>query len=243
MQKCTLSFSARTILGLTFVSLSALGLNAQEFASNSAPGEPSSAAMSAPASVTTPSKPAWHDTELPADKLISADIRDGVLVVDGLVAKVQLNYDIHHVGYLYFYVPGIGTAVVTRAQMSGAVKVKDAFHGSNLAFTVGGHSFELTSESDAVGNGKREKAGKAESGKGDKEDAYVWLDTSTAVLDPNPMMGFGNTTQRPYVWPLSGPQAKDTTAHFVQPPPMPASVLPRTTLTVSYTKDTGVSNR
>jgi hypothetical protein len=45
------------------------------------------------------------------------------------------------------------------------------------------------------------------------------------------------------VWPLSGPQAKDTTAHFAQPPPMPASVLPRTTLTVSYTKDTGVSNR
>jgi hypothetical protein len=241
MNKCRLSLSSRTILGLTVVSLATLSLNAQNFASNDA--APAATSSGVPVSITTPNKPAWHDTELPGDKLISADVHDGVLVIDGLVAKVQLNYDIKHVGYLYFYVPGVGTAVVSRAQMSGAMKVKDAFHGSNLAFNVGGHSFELTSQAGLLGNSKSDK-----NGKGEKEDAYVWLDTRTASLDANPMMGFGNTTERPYVWPLSGAEAKDTSVHYVQPPPMPVSVLPRTALRVSantnatLTKNVGEAN-
>jgi hypothetical protein len=244
MQHCSFSYSARTILGIAVVSLASLSLQAQSFASNDGASATSS---STPASITTMNKSSWHDTELPADKLISADVHDGVLVIDGLVAKVHLNYDIRHVGYLYFYVPGVGTAIVTRAQMSGAVKVKDAFHGSNLAFNVGGHSFELTSEAVQLGKGKNEKTGK-----GEKEDAYVWLDTQTVALDRNPMMGFGNTMARPYAWPLSGVQAKDTSAHFVQPPPMPASMLPRTARSVnanamavtnvSSTKNVGEAN-
>jgi hypothetical protein len=228
MNKCTLSFTARTILSITVVSLATFSLQAQNMTSNTA----GTASASTSTSATTTNKSGWHDTNIPEDKLISADIRDGMLEVDGMVAKVHLNYDIKHVGYLYFYVPGVGTAIVTRMPMSGAVRVKDAFRGSNLAFSVGGHSFQLSSEADLLSDSENnEKAEKKD--KGEKEDAYVWLDTKTTVLDRNPMMGFGNTTEAPYVWPLSEVQPKDTSAHFVQPPPMPVSVLPRTTRTVS----------
>jgi hypothetical protein len=165
-------------------------------------------ASSTPASTT----PTWHETAVPADKEITTKVINGVLTVDGLVAKVQLNYEIHHAGYLYIFVPGVGTAVVSRVQTYGSTKVLNAFHGSDLAFSVGGHNFELASQSPMVAA---------------KEDAYVRLDTATVALDRMPMIGFGSTTRAPYAWPLSGPAAKDTQAHFVQPPPMPANLLPR----------------
>jgi hypothetical protein len=56
----------------------------------------------------------------------------------------------------------------------------------------------------------------------------VLLDTATVALDRYPMVGFGDTTRAPYVWPLSGISPKDTQAHLVAPPPLPSSVLPRT---------------
>jgi hypothetical protein len=114
-------------------------------------------ASSTPASTT----PTWHETAVPADKEITTKVINGVLTVDGLVAKVQLNYEIHHAGYLYIFVPGVGTAVVSRVQTYGSTKVLNAFHGSDLAFSVGGHNFELASQSPMVAA---------------KEDAYVRLD-------------------------------------------------------------------
>ena len=35
------------------------------------------------------------------DRLISAQVRDGILTIDGMVAKVQLNYTIQRDGYIY----------------------------------------------------------------------------------------------------------------------------------------------
>ena len=60
------------------------------------------------------------------DHLISARVRDGVLTIDGMVAKVQLNYDIQNTGYMYFFVPGVGTAVVSMGPLADGVKVPDA---------------------------------------------------------------------------------------------------------------------
>ncbi len=139
-----------------------------------------------------------------------------MLMIDGLVAKVQLNYDIHHAGYLYIFVPGVGTAVVSRIQTYGSMKVSNAFHGNTLSFNTGGHDFELTSQTPIA------------EGRNGKEDAYVRLDSTTLGLDRMPMIGYGSTTRAPYAWPLSGVAAKDTEAHFVQPPPMPRNLLPRT---------------
>ena len=43
-------------------------------------------------------------------------------------------------------------------------------------------------------------------------------------------MGYGDTTEPPYVWPLSDPQpaSKEKVAYVVTPPPVPKSMLPET---------------
>jgi hypothetical protein len=155
---------------------------------------------------------AWHDS-LP-EKLISARVNDGILTIDGLIAKIQLNYNIQKAGYLYFFVPGTGTAIVSLSPMSNAVKVKNAFDGKKLAFTAGGHQFELTSKSEIDS----------------KRDAYVIFDSSTVAVARSPRFGFGKTMQSPYAWPLAKPAPLDKEAHLVQPPPMPSNMTPATTL-------------
>jgi len=181
-----------------------------------------------PVSTTTPrsgdtQSTAWHDT-MP-DHLISARVREGVLTIDGMVAKVQLNYDIERSGYLYFFVPGVGTAVVSMAPIAGGEKAADAFDGEKLAFAVDGHSIELSSEGTLLS--KRKNKAKA--------DVYVRLDRSTVAVSRTPQMGYGDTTEPPYVWPLSNPEpaSKEKVAYVVTPPPMPKSVLPRTVDTAS----------
>ena len=165
----------------------------------------------------------WHDT-MP-DHLISARVREGVLTIDGMVAKVQLNYDIERTGYMYFFVPGVGTAVVSMAPIADGAKAPDAFDGEKLAFAVDGHSIELSSEGNLLS--KRKSKAKA--------DVYVRLDRSTLAVSRTPQMGYGDTTEPPYVWPLSQPEpaSKEKVAYVVTPPPMPKSVLPRTVDTAS----------
>lgn len=159
----------------------------------------------------------WHDT-MP-DQLISARVRDGVLTIDGMVAKIQLNYDIQRTGYMYFFVPGVGTAVVSMAPLADGVKVPDAFDGEKLAFTVDGHSVELSNDGASLLAKRKNKA-----------DVYVRLDRSTVALSRYPRMGYGDTTQPPYVWPLSAPEpaSKENVEYAVTPPPVPKSMLPQT---------------
>jgi hypothetical protein len=164
---------------------------------------------------------AWHDTA--PNQLITAHVRNGVLTIDGMVGKVQLNYDIERTGFMYFFVPGVGTAVVSMEPMADAVKVPDAFDGDTLAFTAGGHSFELSSEGNLLS--KRKKQAKA--------DVYVRLDSATVALGRYPQMGFGDTTEPPYVWPLSEVAPQEKVEYVVPPPPMPKSVLPQTVETAS----------
>ena len=169
---------------------------------------------------TTPSNASWHDT-MP-DRLISAQIHDGILAIDGMVAKVQLNYEIQRAGYMYFFVPGVGTAVVSLAPMEDSERVTNAINGPKLSFVAGGHSFELT-------NSKGNLLTKDRS----KTDVWIHLDRSTVASGRYPRMGFGNSDESPYVWPLSGPADRDRDAHLVAPPPLPASVLPQTGNTAS----------
>ena len=182
-----------------------------------------SVSMSTTPRTNNPTKSAnagWHDT-MP-DRLISAQVHDGVLAIDGMVAKVQLNYEIQRAGYMYFFVPGIGTAVVSLAPIDDAERVTNAINGPKLSFVAGGHTFELT-------NNKGNFLKKARS----KTDVWVRLDRSTVAVGRYPRMGFGNSDESPYVWPLSGPADRNRDAHLVAPPPLPASVLPETENTAS----------
>jgi hypothetical protein len=183
----------------------------------------------------------WHHKQknldaIPSRSRIDARVAGGVLTVDGLVAKVELNYDIHHAGYLYFFAPGVGTAVVSLAEMPGATKIKEAIHGSTVAFTVDGHSFSLENDATLEASAKinehpvtrlqKEKARAA-------HDIYVLLDANSQMLYRSPQVGYGDTKSAPYAFPLSDSQPKDLYAHLVQPPPMPVSLLPRTKATGS----------
>jgi hypothetical protein len=181
--------------------LAAGSMHAQSFAH-------AAAGSAAVTSTTTP----WHDTR--PDKLITAKIHDGVLTVDGLVAQVRLNYDIHDQSYMYVFLPGTGTAIISLSPLPNGERVKDLFRGSKMAFTIDGHSFEIVSQGN-LSEG-------ATSG-------YVALDRHTAMIARSPMVGFGMTTRPPYVWPLSGKPA--TAADTAYSTNLPASMLPRTEAT------------
>lgn len=155
------------------------------------------------------------------DRLISAQVHDGILSIDGMVAKVQLNYEIQRAGYMYFYVPGMGTAVVSLAPIPDAERVQNAIQGSMLSFVAGGHTFELSCKGNLMGRKDR------------VADVYVRLDRSTIAVGRYPKMGYGDSAESPYVWPLSAPAEKDRDAHVVTPPRLPASVLPDTEVTAS----------
>jgi hypothetical protein len=204
-------FSPRVCFMLTLVTASCFAAASQV----QAQAVVASMSATSRASNSIPSQGQTRHDPVP-NRLISVQVHDGVLAIDGMVAKVQLNYEIQRTGYMYFFVPGMGTAVVSLAPLADTVKVKNAFDGSKLTFVAGGHTFELTSKGNLLTKDKS------------KTDVYVRLDSSTVAVGRYPMMGFGNTTEAPYVWPLSGPAMKDTTAHFVTPPPMPSSVLPQT---------------
>jgi hypothetical protein len=152
--------------------------------------------------------------EVVPSKRISGSVRDGVLTIDGMIAKMQLNYSMENTSYMYFFVPGVGTAVLSLSPLPDSVKVKNAFDGSSMSFTVNGHSFELSSQGDIFGGGKT--------------DAYVHLDGATVALARTPRMGFGTTLQPPYVWPLSQLPNDDKHAGLVAPPALPANLVART---------------
>jgi len=243
MPICSTPLSRTFILSMTVLAaIASLSspLRAQSLTSDPAtvatkPGSNSTSSIPVAATATVATQnvsqapPAWHEAAVPSDKAISAQIRGGVFTVDGLVAKVQLDYTIHDAGYFYFYVPGLGTAIVSQFEMRNSIKVVDGIKGDTLAFDVGGHSFELSCEGAILTLPK----GKA--------DVYVRLDTQTNSLDHYPMVGYGNTTQAPYDWPLSAPRAKSATAHLVHS--VPKSMLPRvqsdsTGLTLIKAEDT-----
>jgi hypothetical protein len=224
----SLTFLAAAFLSITVLQAQQAGLGSALTNTAASADSSDSSGYNNPAapSVPTTKSPKWHETVVPASKQINAKVTSGVLTVDGLVAKVHLNYDIHHASYIYFFVPGVGTAVVSRVEMYGSTKVQGGLHGSTLNFKAGGHDFELSSQT-AIGEGK-----------GKSSDLFVRLDTDTVALDRMPMLGFGDITHAPYAWPLSGQENKEEQTHFLVPPPLPASVLPRTVPSASATTTT-----
>jgi hypothetical protein len=200
-------FSPRVSLMLTLVAAGSLAASAGKI-------QAQASTSSTPSNLSASSN--WHDGT--PGRLISAQIRDGVLTIDGMVAKVELNYEIQRAGYMYFFVPGVGTAVISLSPIQDGVKVANAIDGSKLSFSVDGHDFELTSKGNLL---TRDRS---------RSDVYVRMDHATVALGRYPRMGFGDDSVA-YAWPLSGVSDKDREAHFVQPPPVPANLLPRTVAT------------
>ena len=158
------------------------------------------------------------------EKLLFGRVRDGVYTVDGMVAKVQLNYDLNGVGFLTMFVPGLGTAVVSADPAQDAVVKEAAFKEGELSFTVGEHTFKLTGVVLASNRGTV------------PAHLYVRLDRSAWQLGRQPMVGFGNVGAMPYQWP--GALAAAPAVHTEETeviPPVPACLLPSTTSVVPHT--------
>jgi hypothetical protein len=206
---------AAALFALAIILLAFGTPNARALSTDGAAAAPAAApAAGADVPMNATSIAPWREPIVPADKQITVHVRNGIFTYDGLTAKVRLNYDVKAANYMYFYIPGLGTAIVSRVQIPGAIKVKNAVHGEMLAFMVGGHIFELANQ----GGSLDEHAG----------TFYVVLDTAANNLDHDAMVGYGNTLRAPYQWPLSGSSPKDNDAHFVPPPPMPVVLLPKT---------------
>ncbi len=162
-----------------------------------------------------PSVPGHHRKA--GERLIYARVRDGVYSVDGMVAKVRLDYDVQGAEFLYLFVPGVGTAVVSVAPNADAIMTQANLHDDELSFNAGGHRFALTGVSLASDRGTA------------PAHLYVRLDRSAWSLSRLPMVGFGNRAELPYEWPGALRPAAARTDEGRISPPVPATLLPSTT--------------
>jgi hypothetical protein len=149
-------------------------------------------------------------------KTVAVSISRGTLTVDGMTGKAALNYEIKDLKYIYFYVPGIGTTVVSNDPFPGAVEQKHAFDDKTLTVTVGDHVLQLSSDNRLLGK--------------TPESAFVLVDKNFLLPTKFPVMGYGPIRVAPYAWPGSksnevknGEEAKGA----VEAPPLPPDLRPK----------------
>jgi hypothetical protein len=156
-----------------------------------------------------------HPPKEKPPKTVAVSISRGTLTVDGMTGKAALNYEIKDLKYIYFYVPGIGTTVVSNDPFPGAVEQKHAFDDKTLTVTVGEHVLQLSSDNRLLGK--------------TPESAFVLVDKNFLVPAKFPVMGYGPIRVAPYAWPgsksnevKSGEEVKSA----VEAPPLPADLRP-----------------
>ena len=152
-----------------------------------------------------------HPVKEKPPKTVSVSISRGILTVDGLTGKAALNYEIKDLKYLYFYVPGIGTTVVSNDPFPGAVEQKHAFDDKTLTVTVGEHVVQLSSDNRLLGKVP--------------ESAFVLVDKYFTVPTKFPVMGYGPIRVAPYAWPGSKVN-EDLKGAALEAPPLPADLRP-----------------
>jgi hypothetical protein len=151
-----------------------------------------------------------HAVKVKPPKTVSVSISHGTLTVDGLIGKAALNYEIKDLKYVYFYVPGIGTTVVSNDPFPGAVEQKHAFDDKTLTVTVGEHVLQLSSENRLLGKSP--------------ESAFVLVDKYFSAPAKFPVMGYGPIRVAPYAWPGSKQNGEEKGA--LEAPPLPADLRP-----------------
>jgi hypothetical protein len=151
-----------------------------------------------------------HALKEKAPKTVSLSISRGTLTVDGMTGKAALNYEIKDLKYVYFYVPGIGTTVVSNDPFPGSVEQKNAFDDKTLTVTVGEHVLQLSSDNHLLGK--------------TPQPAFVLVDKNFSVPAKFPVMGYGPIRVAPYAWPGSKNNVELKGA--VEAPPLPADLRP-----------------
>ena len=151
-----------------------------------------------------------HPSKEKPPKTIEVSISRGTLTVDGMTGKAALNYEIKDLKYVYFYVPGIGTTVVSTDPFPGAVEQKHAFDDKTLTVTVNEHTVQLSSDNRLLGKAP--------------QSAYVLVNKNFSMPTRFPVMGYGPIRVAPYAWP--GSKTNEELKGEVAPPPLPTNLRP-----------------
>jgi hypothetical protein len=139
-------------------------------------------------------------------------ISRGTFTVDGMIGKAELNYTIPDFKFIYLYVPGLGTVIVSNVQFPGGTLQKDAFRNNSLKLNIEDHDLELASDRQIIGK------------QGHPLPAYIEVDRDFRLPSKFPAVGFGTTTAAPYAWP--GAKRNTQLAGTIKPPPTPKNLLP-----------------
>jgi hypothetical protein len=152
-----------------------------------------------------------HATKEKPPKTVAVSISRGTLTVDGMTGKAALNYEIKDLKFIYIYVPGIGTTVISNDPFPGAVEQKHAFDDKTLTVMVGEHVLQVSSDNRLLGKAP--------------ESAYVLVDKSFPVPSKFPVMGYGPIRVAPYAWPGSKSNNEELKG-VVEAPPLPVDLRP-----------------
>jgi hypothetical protein len=162
-----------------------------------------------PPAQVTPGKPVKKEKEKKEKppKVTPLTIVHGVLTVDGWTAKADLNYAIPDVKFLYVWVPGTGTYVISNRAFPGATEVPDGFNGTMLTVTANKHKVQVVSDKQLLPK--------------KKESAFVAVDSGYKDTARAPRLGYGDTSAAPYAYP--GSLVNTSTSEAV---PIPTSMRP-----------------
>ncbi len=112
-------------------------------------------------------------------------VQSGVLTVDGLTVKTAVDLQISRFHYLYIYVPGSGTAVISEQPFAGAREQKAAFRGNTLTVFAGDRRLQLTAAKRLRGT----------------RSAFVRFDRGIGPGTRVPAVSFGDAAMVPAIWP------------------------------------------
>ena len=147
----------------------------------------------------------------------------GTFTVDGIIGKAALNYKIADLKFLYFYLPGVGTVIVSNNRFDGATEEPGAFSGQSLTVTAGNHEMQLSS--DDVILGRTAHLGKGGKKNARPESAWVMLDDGFFLSEKFPVVGYGAVATRPYQWP--GSKVSPVQSGVKDAPPIPKVLKPK----------------
>ncbi len=112
-------------------------------------------------------------------------LKNGIYTVDGLTAKTTVNLQIANLHFLYLYVPGSGTAIVSEKPFLGATEQKAAFRGNTLTVLAGSRHLQLTSATRLRGT----------------RTAFVRFVPGAGPGTRFPAVSYGDAAEVPAIWP------------------------------------------
>jgi hypothetical protein len=145
-------------------------------------------------------------------KLVPVNIVHGELTVDGLIAKAGLNFQITDFHYMYIWVPGLGTTVISNRFFPGSKLEEGALNDKLITVTIDQHQLQVASEQ-SLQPGKHQKDLKP-------LNLFVGLDTAYSREGKYPELGYGDIAKAPYSWPGVLDDSKPNT----KAPPLPENL-------------------